>query len=83
MELRLPRRPRIFAAQQPTRGTGGETLPDDDPWAGEDDAWTTDDDTAGEDRADFVRFFRGAAVGALAGAVLWALVALALTLWLD
>jgi hypothetical protein len=83
MELRLPRRPRIFAAQPPTQGAGPETRPDDDPWAGEDDAWTTDDDTAGEDHADFVRFFRGAAFGALGGAILWALIALALALWLH
>jgi hypothetical protein len=83
MQLRLPRRPRIFAAQQRTRGAGPETLPEDDPWAGEDDAWTTDDDTAADGRDEVIRFFRGAVVGAVMGAVLWGLVALAIVLWLT
>ena len=82
MQLRLPRRPRI-SAEQPTRGAGPEALPEADPWAGEDDAWTADDDTAGEGRTEFVRFFRGAVVGAVAGAASWALIALAVALWLD
>jgi hypothetical protein len=83
MQLRLPRRPRISAEEQPTRGAGPDALPADDPWAGEDDAWTADDDTAGEGRSDFVRFFRGAAIGAVAGAAFWALIVLAIVLWLD
>jgi hypothetical protein len=85
MELRLPRRPRIFVAQQPTRGTGAETVPEDDAWAGEDDAWTADDDTAADGGDEFIRSFRGAVVGAIVGAVLWGLVALALVLvlWLT
>ena len=83
MQLRLPRRPRFPAAQEPAPAAGTETLPADDPWAGEDAAWTTDEDMSGESRSDFTRFFRGAAVGAVAGAVLWAMVALAVALWLD
>ncbi len=83
MELRLPRRPRTSAAQEPTRAAGSQALPEDDAWAGDDVDWTTDEDRSGEGRGDFARFFRGAAVGALAGAALWALVALTLVLWLD
>jgi hypothetical protein len=82
MQLRLPRRPRA-PAEQPTRRAGPDALPADDPWAGEDDAWPAGDDTAGEGRSDFVRFFRGAAIGAVAGAAFWALIALAIVLWLD
>ena len=83
MELKLPRRPRIFAAHQASREAEPTILPADDPWAGEDDAWTTDDDAAAQGSSDFVRFFRGAALGVLAGALLWGLVGLALLLWLD
>jgi hypothetical protein len=83
MELKLPRRPRIFAAHQPTRSPGRQTLPADDPWAGEDDAWTTDDDVGRTGENDFVRFFRGAVFGAIAGAALWGLIALAVVLWLG
>jgi hypothetical protein len=82
MESRLPRWPRIFAAQQRTRDAGRETLPEDDPWEGEDDAWTTDGGTPGEGRDDFLRFFRGAVVGACLGALLWGLIALVVVLWL-
>jgi hypothetical protein len=84
MQLKLPRRPRIFAAHQASREAEPVTLPEDDPWAGEDDAWTTNgDDAAAQGPADAVRFFRGAALGVLVGALFWGLVALALLLWLD
>lgn len=81
MQLKLPRRPRIFAAREATRDAGTAAA-EDDPWAGEDAAWTTDDDLAPDERGDFVRFFRGALVGVVAGVALWALVALALFLLL-
>jgi hypothetical protein len=77
MELKLPRRPRLFAAREATRDAGAA---EDDPWAGEDAAWTSDHDLAPEERSEFVRFFRGALVGVAAGIALWALVALALVL---
>jgi hypothetical protein len=79
MELKLPRRPRLFAAREATRDAGAAAA-EDDPWAGEDAAWTSDDDLAPEERGEFVRFFRGALVGVAAGIALWALVALALAL---
>jgi hypothetical protein len=82
MESRLPRRPRIFAAQRRTRDAGRETVLEDDPWAGEDDAWTTDGGTPGEGRDEFLRFVRGAVVGACLGAVSWGLIALVVVLWL-
>ena len=82
MQLRLPRRPRASAAHEPTRDAGRPTLPADDPWAGEDEAWL-DDDLAPERPGEFVRFFRGAALGAALGLVLWGLVALAVVFLLG
>lgn len=82
MELRLPRRPRIFAARETTPKPGREALPEDDPWAGEDDAWM-DDDVRRTEPDEVVRFFRGAVFGAVAGAVLWGLIALVLVYWLG
>ena len=76
MELRLPRRPRAPAAQESARDAEPATLPANDPWAGEDDAWTADDDLGREAPDDFVRFFRGAAVGIVLGFALWAVIVL-------
>jgi hypothetical protein len=81
MQLKLPRRPRLFSAHEATRDAGAAAA-EDDPWAGDDAAWTADDDLAPEERGEFVRFFRGALVGVVAGVALWALVALALFLLL-
>ena len=75
MQLKLPRRPRLFAAREAARDAGAA---EDDPWAGEDAAWTGDEDLAPEERSEFLRFFRGALVGVAAGIALWVLVALAL-----
>ena len=81
MQLKLPRRPRLFAAHGATRDAATVTA-EDDPWAGEDAAWTADEDLGPEESGDFLRFFRGALVGVVAGVALWALVALALALLL-
>jgi hypothetical protein len=81
VQLKLPRRPWLFAAHESTRDAGSAAA-EDDPWAGEDAAWTADDDLAPEERGEFVRFFRGALVGVVAGVALCALVALALALLL-
>lgn len=76
MELRLPRRPRAPAAHEPARDAEPVVLPADDPWAGEDAAWTGDADLAREGSDDFIRFFRGAVVGVVFGLALWAVIVL-------
>jgi hypothetical protein len=76
MQLRLPRRPRTHAAHQTAPDAERLTLPADDPWAGEDAAWTSDEDLAREAPDDFIRFFRGAVVGVGLGLALWAAIAL-------
>lgn len=71
MQLKLPRRPRLFAAHAPaTRDRRPAEL--DDPWAGEDAAWDCDDDLRGESPREFMRFFRGTALAVVLGVVLWA-----------
>ncbi len=71
MQLKLPRRPRLFAAHPPaTRDRRPAEL--DDPWAGEDAAWECDDDLRGEPPRVFMRFFRGTALAVVLGVVLWA-----------
>jgi len=79
MKLRLPRRPRAPAAQGPARDAEPAALPANDPWAGEDDAWTADD-LGREAPDDFIRFFRGAAVGVVLGLALWAVIVLVVVL---
>ena len=81
MGSRLPRRPRIFAAHRPARDAGRAPVPVEDPWAGEDDDWTSD--VAAEDPGDFVRFFRGAVFGVVAGVLLWGLIVLGLVFLLG
>lgn len=80
MQLKLPRRPRLFAARpvitRKTRPPANGEL--DDPWAGEDDAWDCDDDLKAEAPGDFMRLFRGAAVAVLLGLAFWAIALLLL-----
>jgi len=80
MELRLPRRPREPAAQEPAGDAEPVALPANDPWEGEDEAWTADDDLGREAPDDFIRFFRGAAVGVVLGLALWAVIVLVVVL---
>ena len=70
------------AAHPRGASTGPRRRPTDraveDPWAGEDDDWTCD--LAEDDPPYVIRFFRGAAYGVLAGALLWGLIILGLVL---
>ena len=78
MGSRLPRRPRILAAHRPARDADRPTAPVEDPWAGEDDDWTCD--LAKDEPPEYIRFFRGAAYGLVASALLWGLIILGLVL---
>jgi hypothetical protein len=83
MQLRLPRRPRFLAApQRPAERDAAQAVEEDDPWAGEDAAWTADDDLAHEPPGAFLRFFRGVGLAMLSGVVLWGLAVYALLAWL-
>ena len=77
MQLKLPRRPRLFAAHSPAR-RAPRPAELDDPWAGEDAAWECDDDLRGESPRAFMRFFRGTALAVVVGVVLWAVALLLL-----
>ena len=82
MQQRLPRWPRLFAAQRSARDAGQRPAPADDPWAGEDDDWAGGEVDA-EESGDFIRFFRGLAFGLVVGVALWALAAVGLVLLLG
>lgn len=83
MQLKLPRRPRFLAAHEPPiREQPPRLAEEEDPWAGDDVAWTTDDDLAPEGRGDFLRVFRGVGLWALVGLVFWGLVVFAVFTWL-
>ena len=79
MQQRLPRWRPFVGAPPPAQSVGRPAAPVDDPWAGDDEAWA-DEDVVREAPADFIRFFRGAAFGVLAGLALWALIGLTLVL---
>jgi hypothetical protein len=77
MQLKLIRRPRLFAAHPPTtRDPRPAEL--DDPWAGEDADWECDDDLRAERPREFMRFFRGTALAVVLGVAIWAAVFLLL-----
>ena len=74
MQPKPPRRKRSTAAPL-------ETPPDvasaeDDPWAGDDAAWSEADSARSPPTDDLLRPFRGIALGLLLGLVLWSLIAL-------
>ncbi len=83
MGSKLPRLPRMFAAHRSSsRDAGQSVVPVDDPWAGEDEDWARDD-AAVEGPAEVARFYRGLAVGVVAGVAFWGLLAILLVLLLG